>query len=129
LSEFSKWIGRLHESQSNLNKEQNLISITIPGDRLSGKLTSLHPSFGFIDTGSERLYFHKAQWHGKENFSQLKEDTLVIYEEGSNEQGKCAINVLLPCEMSEDPEAEWLLADSRGKLDFELSGDEVDDRL
>jgi cold shock CspA family protein/tetratricopeptide (TPR) repeat protein len=58
-----------------------------------GRLSHLHPNYGFVDTGATRLFFHRGAWVGKTDFLELGEGVIVEFDLGSNDRGECALNV------------------------------------
>jgi cold shock CspA family protein len=60
-----------------------------------GSLTSINRNYAFIQTGDRRLFFHRGEWKSEVDFAGLPEGTTVVFEEGQNSQGPCAVNVRL----------------------------------
>jgi cold shock CspA family protein/tetratricopeptide (TPR) repeat protein len=58
-----------------------------------GKLTNMNSTFGFVETGSARFFFHRSYWSGQNGFRSAKEGMIVEFELGNNEKGVCAVNV------------------------------------
>ncbi len=58
-----------------------------------GRLTELHSSYGFVDTGGNRYFFHRGQWTGQSDFIVVGEGTVVQFDTEVTERGICAINV------------------------------------
>jgi cold shock CspA family protein len=58
-----------------------------------GKLLNMNATFGFVETGTARFFFHRSYWSGQNGFRSAKEGMIVEFDLGNNEKGVCAVNV------------------------------------
>jgi len=93
LSVIEKWIEPPQFDIAVLDKldpSQPQAALTPPN---RGQLSQLKGSYGFIDTGGARIFFHRDGWTGSSDFTVLGEGAIVEFEVGTNDRGSFAHNV------------------------------------
>ncbi|WP_298964095.1 NB-ARC domain-containing protein [uncultured Methylobacterium sp.] len=60
---------------------------------VSGFLREIYPTYGFIDSGVARLFFHRGNWKGREDYLQLGVGTEVSFDYSFGDRGHIASNV------------------------------------
>jgi LuxR family glucitol operon transcriptional activator len=80
---------------SELSRPEELESINVgaesPPNR--GRLAQIHSNYGFVVTGTSRLFFHRGAWTGQVDFVTLGEGTIVEFDIAQTERGPGAANV------------------------------------
>jgi LuxR family transcriptional regulator, glucitol operon activator len=53
-----------------------------------GRLIEVHDNYGFVDAGGSHYFFHRGQWRGTTDFTQLEKGSIVRFELETQEDGR-----------------------------------------
>lgn len=78
-----------------------------------GRLIEVHENYGFVDAGGSHYFFHRGQWRGTTDFTQLEKGTIVRFALETHEDGRIQATGVKPVyDSAEDLAAGTVLSGS-----------------
>jgi LuxR family transcriptional regulator, glucitol operon activator len=96
---IGNWLTELARARPDAREGERILRVAERTESHStpnvGELIEIHANYAFVKTSLGNLFFHRGEWKSDSDFAMLPEGTSVMFEEGQNSQGRCAVNVRL----------------------------------